>query len=219
MAKKWTDEERKAFGDKMKALKAAKTKTTKTDTYTETVQPSAAAPAQDKQDLLLETLIKMVEGMQSSRDDPRQQNQLTPNANNIINRYPIDKDFYVDPVPELLTFADTSMPAMAVRTLYDLVWELTDRPYESKQGVWYNEPWHIVHIYKRMFDDQGEPVVSVDEQGNRDEVVIDWRTGYFFEDDVLVQQYINQQGMTNYDTTDIANQLRIARMKRWLRDT
>jgi hypothetical protein len=225
MAKKpMTEEQKQVLRERLALARAARKpkQTLSTEPVSVNIRPDIKPATPTSQDALLETLIKMVDQMQNTRPNPSETNNISLNGNGqiqgVINKYPIDKAFYTDPVEELLAYADKAMPSMAVRTLYDIVWEFTDRPYQSAQNIWYNEPWHVIHLYKRMFDDQGEPVTTLDELGNKDEVVIDWRTGYFFEDDVLVQQYANQHGLVNYDATEIANELRITRMKRWLRD-
>lgn len=227
MTKKiWTKEEKQAFADKMKKAKLQKVNsnlTKQADKQTDTDETLS------KHDQLLEVLIKMVDTLQKNQSTPiitpsnpihnRQNSNInissTGDIQGIINKYPIDKDFYPNPVNELLDYAEKAMPAIAIRVTHDILWDVVAHPYQTANNIWYNEPWHIIQIDKRLFDDQGEPLRDKD---SGDEIVIRWRVGYFFEDEIMVKQAANKQGLKDYDSDNLANEIRLLRMKRWLKD-
>lgn len=221
--KQWTPEEREAFAKKMKDARRASTLKDKKPTQTKTINKTNG-----DDNLLLETLIKMVDTLQSQINQPKVEDTNQYHGRNqgvnishagditgIINKYPIEKDFYPDPTDELLEFSDKHLPAIAFRTNYDLLWDVTSHPYETANHVWYNEPWHVLQVDKRMFNEQGEPVVDKE---SGEEIVIKWRIGYFFEDEVMVAQEANRLGIKDFDANELANKIRIERMKRQLKD-
>ena len=232
MAKEWTPEERKAFGEKMKAAKAAKKPQTKTtqkqnETNTNPVQPESSTEVptkKDNQEILIEQLIKMVDALQQQRTQPtgtaanmsglglNQAGQIT----GVITKYPLDKDYYPDPCEELANMPE--LVRFGFKENYDLKWDIHTQPYQTNTNIWYNEPWHIVTLYKRLFDDDGNPVMEKDENGNLDEVVYIKNTGYFFEDDMAVQQEAQRLGLTEFDSSELSNILRLERMKTWLKN-
>lgn len=215
--KKWSAEDKAVLSAKIRAVNRKKEADLKEKLREEILSEQSQNKSQ--QDILLETLVKMVDEMQSQRATPNSVGGLSLNSSGevsgVINRYPIEKDFYPDPTQELKDMPE--LVRFGFKENYDLVWEVYSQAYKTATNIWYNEPWHIIHLYMRQWDENGEPAKALDENGNQDEVVIEYRTGYFFEDDVIVQQEANRLGLVDFDASDLANQLRLHRMKTWLR--
>lgn len=229
MAKIWTEEERKAFGEKMKASRAAKTNTPQP---TEPVEATPSEPTvnltQDQFQALMERLNKLetskTETLPTAPNDNVQLNNLGK-AVGIMHKYSVNPEDYDDPREKLL-----SLPALerfAFRTNYFLKWDVEQTIYETKFGTSYAEPRFELRLYKRLFEDDGTPTPDVDkatgiqrldEQGRPQFKSYLVTKGFFFEDPAASLKEAVQMGLpiNNANSKEFLKQMRELRYQSWL---
>lgn len=225
MPKVWTDEERKAFGEKMKASRANKEQ--------KKAQEPAEAPSnkveltQEQFQALMERLNKLESSKTESLDVKANQqpelNQLG-RAVGIMQKYSVDPRDYEDPRDELMNLAE--LERFAFKPNYYLGWDVEQTQYETKYGTSFSEPRFEIRLYKRLFEEDGSPTPKVDNAGNP---VLDEqgrpqfksylvKKGYFFEDPAASVKEAQQLGLpiTNANSKDFLEQMRKLRYKTWL---
>lgn len=189
MPKVWTDEERKAFGEKMKASREAIKKTKATETsksnadealnnYSKATESlhleDKAEPTQEGVNLtqeqfqaLMERLNKLESSKTESLDVKANQqpelNQLG-RAVGIMQKYSVDPRDYEDPRDELMNLAE--LERFAFKPNYYLGWDVEQTQYETKYGTSFSEPRFEIRLYKRLFEEDGSPTPKVDNAGN-----------------------------------------------------
>jgi hypothetical protein len=226
MAKIWTEEERKAFGEKMKASRAAKTNTPQP---TEPVEATPSEPTvnltQDQFQALMERLNKLETSKTESFDTKNepQLNQLG-RAVGIMQKYSVDPRDYLDPREQLYLLPE--LERFAFRQNYYLNWDVEQTQYETKYGTSFSEPRFELRLYKRLFEDDGEPTVIkdnvgqpvLDEQGKPQYKSYLVKKAFFFEDPAASMKEAQQLGIpvTNANSKEFLEQMRKLRYKSWL---
>jgi len=181
MAKKeWTDEERKAFGEKMKALREGKkiqiTKEEKLHLKEE--EPIVEVHEQEvleeqtdneilrqlkelkeSNELLKAAFFGQQNQMQNPQEATNQQRQgITVSGGGRllgeVEKYLVDPDNYPDPTPRLRK--EPRLQPLAFDYNYELVYEVSVTTYETKTGVNTKEPRFTITMNKIVLDDQGE---------------------------------------------------------------
>ena len=179
--KQWTPEERKAFGDKMRALRAAReSKTTQTphplkeeatpapsptDYPTEAEKVAAAVPSTPQGGnvtLSAEQFQALIDALSKGNTSaPAQFSGQQTNAMGqvvgSITKYEPDPNYYPNPIEDLISFFETNPKTkrLAFRDNYFLKWEISSKPYDTKYGTSIIEPTFHLSIYTPLFDEQG----------------------------------------------------------------
>lgn len=159
MKKPMTPEERKAFGEKMKAARAAKK---------DTVQLTKEQ---------FEKLMKLVE-------QPAQPSQPTIGSQGqqigIVEKYTSDPAHYDDPTEKLYDMPE--FRRFALRDNYRIKWNVSPTKYQTVFGTWYIEPRFELTIARRRLNADGSPKMVKDENGRTTEEVMVLGRGSFFQD-------------------------------------
>ena len=218
MAKReWTDAERKAFGDKMRAARRQKNVTEVKDEpqlqeEAQTSQTQGSSPKQitldeDKFNQLMERLSKL-EGSktESSTSDTGFDQFGKPTG--VIQRYSLDPSHYISPVARLLVIPE--LQRYAVADNYEITWNVDQTVYETKYGTSMADPKFTLVLKKKIYDDKGELT-------DRRILV---QTGVFFEDPAASVQEALQLGLPidKANTPEFLDQMRFLRYKQWLMD-
>lgn len=166
--KKWTPEERAAFGEKMRAAREAKLKE-KVPTVSEVelpevptepttapeLPPQVAAPAVA---MTAEQFEMLLQRFSSMGQEPKKVESV-----GIIERFPIRPENYKNPVEELMD--SPKFRRFGMRDNFALDWVVTPTKYETKQGQWYTEPRFELTFKRKQLDDNGNEIVRHDKFG------------------------------------------------------
>lgn len=232
MAKIWTEEERKAFGEKMKASRAAKTNTPQP---TEPVEATPSEPTVNLTQDQFQALMERLNKLETSKTETLETKPL-PNSNQasidnlgrtigIMTKYSVNPDDYEDPREKLMS--TPALERFAFRTNYFLKWDVEQTIYETKFGTSYAEPRFELRLYKRLFEDDGTPTPDVDkatgiqrldEQGRPQFKSYLVTKGFFFEDPAASLKEAVQMGLpvNNANSKEFLKQMRELRYQSWL---
>lgn len=81
----------------------------------------------------------------------------------IIERFPVSKDFYKNPVEELYDIP--KFRRFGMRDNFVIDWTVNQARYETKQGQWYIEPRFELTLKRKQLDDEGNEIVRHDKMG------------------------------------------------------
>ena len=235
MPTEWTPERRAAFGEKMKARRAAKqpqTNTTKKIVAPvtqpeiiiktpEIVNVPTLAPAVPQ--LLTftpEQLNQLIAGLSSGNTSTaasnaftslgQQQTNINGQVIGSIEKFNIDPDYYPNPIEELTTWFDTDTRTrrLAFSENYYVTWEITTKPYDTKYGTSMREPTFNLTLYTILYDDEGNDT-------GRYRVV---QAFFFNEDESSALEIAAALGYkANHENMrEVMNKARYERVKRWL---
>jgi hypothetical protein len=163
--KNMTDEEKKAWGEKMKAARLAKqaqkpqnTQPTQELPEVEPTNEEEIGGEQSVDDLKaqiaeMQQNMKFMQQMMMQGQGP----QLNKNARlvGVIDKYVVDPSNYPDPRPRL--FAEPRLAPLAFNLHYEMDYEVGVSQYETKSGENLREPKFKVQLNRIVYNDQGEP--------------------------------------------------------------
>lgn len=151
MPKQWTDEERKAFGAKMKASRATKTKTP-----LETKAPTVEIPEDT-----LKVLMDRIAALESEKATRPVEPLGQPTINNmgqvqgVREKYTINKAAYQHVDPRERLFGEPKLSRFAPKENYSMYWKVLVTRYQNAQGIWMAEPRFELEVRKKVLDDDG----------------------------------------------------------------
>lgn len=126
----------------------------------------------------------------------------------IIQKYSVDPAHYKDPRKALSLLKELERVAFDVNYMLD--WEVQQLIYETKFGTSFSEPKFTLVLYRRMFDEDGNPT---------DKRMLIQR-GIFFEDPAASIKEAVDMGLPvdNANSSEFLESMRFERYKRWLLD-
>ena len=162
MAKQWTPEERKAFGEKMKAAKAAKQNKNINDEVADQANEISQKPDAPA-NMDLNDFLRQINEL---KDNPLVQALLTNNQpqggvsvgekkTGVFEKYVNDPAAYPDPRERLFEFFNSSPKyrRFGLSDRYELRWEIGAMvPYERKDGILETQPRFVVGLDAIIFD-------------------------------------------------------------------
>ena len=224
MPKEWTDEERKAFGDKMRASRAEKEAIKELEKHS--VEPITSVP--------IEQPIEEVSDGPTMADMQRQINEVmetnallraaflngqTPQAGPVSNtsigggrllgeveKYLVDPTNYPDPTPRLK--AENRLQSIAFNHNYELDYVVSVTNYETKTGINMKEPNFTIQLNRIVLDEQGEQTPKR---------YIARR--YIFKEDPQAALILARENNLDIDKSDekvFLNEMRYIRARDWL---
>lgn len=224
MAKKqWTEEQRKAFGEKMKAARAKKVAETETpvvdnsqapEPETETVtQPDFSnVPAEtvvnsNDTNELLRRVIELQAMMMNNQAAPQAPAVQNGKLTGTIERYSIDRTNYPDPCERLA--AEPRLERFAFKYNYQLEFGMTTTSYTTIDNVRMSEPKFTLKLIAKVIDQ-----MSGDDTGGRYVLC----SMIFFEDPEAAIIVANDNGLQVDSENEAAflNEMRYLRMRDWL---
>lgn len=153
MPRKWTDEEKKAFGEKMKAARANKTKnpqTKTTPTSTVEIEESTLKEILDR--------LKTLEAEKATRPTaPTQEPTISQSGHvqGIKEKYTINKAAYAHVDPRARLFKEPKLSRFAPEENYSMYWRVDNTRYQNAQGLWMAEPRFELEVRRKVLDDDG----------------------------------------------------------------
>lgn len=223
--KEWTEEQRKAFGEKMRNARKNKDKivaSTEPGTPTKAITDESnetIAELQRRMDEIMETnqLLKA-----AILNGQTQQNGVQlGNQNRIVgevDKYLVDPNEYPDPTLRLA--AEPKLQTIAFNHNYELMYDFSIRSYETKTGINMREPEFLITLLRVVLDDQGNRVQIVDKDGvSKDKFYIARRL-VFHEDPqaALVIARENNVAIDSENQKTFLDEMRYLRIRDWLFD-
>lgn len=202
--KEWSDEDRQAFGAKMKAAREAKQQ----EKEAKKEVAEAQTPEVDTAEVVRQVLAEILKG--GHKD----------NTDRTVQTYSIDPEDYPleETVEQLYDLSELSRFAPRENFSFQMRMEIAQ--YDKKDGKWYREPRFIFEVWRRP---TATELAEAEEKGNK---ALTPTTEIFVgqhiqsEDDVAAKQAAQKLGLragVDYeDFDDLMNRMRTERIKQWL---
>lgn len=223
MGRKWTDEEKKAFGVKMKALRDAKAASKELDEdnvfepdieVTEKVTPPTPEPVEttSKEETTEELLKRALEAIANLTG---QNAQAAASGTQVANgklvgttdKFSMDFASYPDPTSRLRE--EKVLERFGFKSNYELKWSVSTSRYQTIDGIWQQEPKFNIDLIRVLFDEE-----TGKDTGGR---YIEYRI-VFHEDPDAAMVIARDNGVT-LDTSDekgFLDEMRYLRVRDWL---
>ncbi len=208
--KEWTDEERKAFADKMKASReASKAKQPETVAVPETKEQEEILSSED-----IQALVRRVKELESNfarsatKTDFYQGKPEVTRQGALVGsfeKYIIDPARYPDPCERLSQ--EPRLKRFAFDINYELKFTVSTVQYQTQDGVNTREPRFTLELINIHMDDQGNPT-------NKRHVI---RTCILHEDPQAAIEIARQNNIeVGEDEKAFLDEMRYLRMRDWL---
>jgi hypothetical protein len=228
--KNWTDEERKAFGEKMRKAKLDKETHSSYPPEPPNIINEAKPQVQDdirngvdlaamqrQIDEVMETnalLRAAVLGQQNSSNGVGVKGTQLVGE---VDKYLVDKDNYPDPTRRLA--AEPRLQTIAFNHNYELEYNFSVRSYETKTGLNMREPEFLVTLLRVVLDDQGERVKVQNPTTGKTEDKFYIAKRLMFHEDPQAALVIARDNNIDIDKTDekvFLDEMRYLRVRDWL---
>ena len=229
--KDWTDEQRKAFGEKMKAARGKKVPTpTVTPTVTTVAVPPLPEPTEVPTAEQTDTQGTDMQAMQRQMNEIMETNALLkaallrspqeastnsgqPQVNKtgsligVFEKYILSPENYPSPIERLAQ--ETRLAPLAFPLNYHLDYVYSVRQYDTKQGINTQEPEFVIQLWRNRLNDDGTV---------RDRYRV--RRLVFHEDPqaAMVIAHDNNIQIDKEDEASFLNEMRYLRVRDWLFD-
>jgi hypothetical protein len=195
----WSEEERKAFGAKMKAAKAARQnqnpQTKDSVTLTTNQYEELMARLQKLEQEPTQTVDQHLEGPQTISVNQHGQSV------GIVTKYPVDPSLYPNPTDDLYDIPEIQF--RAPRENVKFVWNVSGQVYETKFGTNVQEPFFRLDVFRLDRDEDGQIKPGA------------FRIGRLvFNEDETTAYQIAQDMKLNISMTDMREIMNIARFER-----
>lgn len=194
--KQWTDEERKAFGEKMKAARLAKEKK---------VDVSESAPETLPQEDTVSELLRRIKELEE-RQFFSQPAPAPVQPVRAITKFSVVVSDYPDPRERLAD--EPKLQEHAFKHNFQLKWEVGKVSYQH-DGVNYTEPKFVLELWRWMRDPDTQELTTKQYRVHR---------ATFFEDPEAALDAARQHGVEIDDTLQkpFLDEMRYLRMRDWL---
>lgn len=200
--KEWTEEERKAFGEKMKAARSKAPKETEVESDEITISKS------EFQDLL-KTVSELKSQLQTPNQfQPLQQAQVTAGGLvGVQEKYSTTRQY---PDPTIRLRKEPRLAPFAFEYNYDLTFDVSTSQYKTQEGVTVKEPKFQIKLLGIKLDDAGN-------QTNQRYII---RQLIFHEDPEAALTLAREQGIEVDPSQEdnFLDEMRYLRTKAWLLD-
>lgn len=212
--KAWTEEERKAFGEKMKAARAKK-ETPQTNTQKEQIaeEPQITNTVQNADIGELQRQIEELKAaMKFMAPVAPVAPQIQVGANGIVgtvNKYVIDPLNYPDPRERL--YEEKLLTRFAFKENYELTWSVTNTSYTTIDNIRTREPKFTIELLKVQIDEQ------TGERMNGRYLI---STAIFHEDPDAAVAIAKEKGLhiDENNQKEFLDEMRYMRIRDWLLD-
>jgi hypothetical protein len=131
----------------------------------------------------------------------------------VVQKYEIEKSHYEDPTDRLTS--EPELSRFAMRENYVFKWDVEGVTYE-KNNITYSEPRFVIELYRKLYDDEGEAMVRIDNAGNRIPQMALVNRNIFHQDEFAAKLAANRMGISDLSFDDLLNEYRYQVIKRWL---
>lgn len=214
----WTDQERQAFGEKMRARRLAKQQAPATPEL-----PLPAAPLTTTVDEVrdgvsqeeYQALLRRFSELEANLRQPSPSQSYGPQVNQrgsligTFEKYLVDPDNYTNPAPRLLK--EPKLSHLAFELNYDFEWEVKVTSYQTQDGINTKEPQFNLNLLGIIRDeDTGEAT-------NQRYI---YRKLIFHEDPQAALVVARDHGIdvASLDQVQFLNEMRYLRCRDWLLD-
>lgn len=164
-----------------------------------------------------DTLVKRLGG-RSTQVDHQPSPSLSPNPGSglqvnpfgavvgTVTKFNINPEYYPDPRERL--YDEPRLSRFSMRENYFITWDISAKPYQTKDNMSIQEPTFHVTLYQNLFDDQGKETGSA--------IVI--QTLHMNEDEELCRMFAAENGfeVTDESLKQLMDDTRYARISNWL---
>lgn len=210
--KKMTEEEKKAWGEKMKALREAKAAQRKEVSAPVEVSAPDDSAQENTKDGDIQALLKRIEELEKQRffqqAPPAQQGAQVTQAGVVGTTVKYnDPKSYPDPRDRLFEEPRLTIQGFN-RNWWDLEWSVTAFRYQTKDGLWFSEPKFDLQLIRIVPDEEGMP--------SKKRYVLHKVT--LFEDPDAAMQVANQYGIEVPDHLErsFLDEMRYMRIRDWV---
>lgn len=226
MARKWTEEQKKAAAERLAAARAKKAELKQLRDEGEEKTPAPTPTDHSAPDPGIAELTAMVKELQAKLEQKEQQNpsqdlaaalQALAGGNSgvqvdrgrvtgTVERYSTDLTRYPDPRERLRS--EARLKRISFDTYYELDFSSAITRYETKDGIHYKEPKFTLRLIQKVLDDNGE---ETNRRIGKAQMV-------FFEDPDTALLVAEQNGLeVDQENQDaFLNEMRYIRMRDWL---
>lgn len=150
--KDWTEEEKKAFGEKMKAARAAK----QTAERLEKKSPTDSSEDVEKLLARMQELQQEINAIKSqgSQVQTQQPRVGATGLTGTFEKYSTRRDYYPDPTERLAD--EAKLQSQAFKHNFELKWDISTTSYKTIDGINTAEPRFTLTLIRKMLDDDGE---------------------------------------------------------------
>ena len=208
--RKMTEEERKAFGIKMKNARLAKVNNNvninNQEEATKTKEKESTVTLTQDQFKDLMGRLEKVEGNKVETVAPDNGFDQYGKPQGVIQRYSLDPSHYDNPIERLYDLEE--LRRHNLRDNYELVWDFDQTVYETKYGTSMADPKFSITLKKVIYDKSGNVTTK--------RIIVN--TGIFFEDPASSIKEAIQIGLPidKANTSEFLSQMRFLRYKQWL---
>lgn len=146
MGRTWTEEQKKAFGEKMKKAREEKA------AAPEKQEPQVTIPESQ-----LNELLERMAKLEAQKDYQPQKATISPTGQviGIQEKFPINKGLYLHLDPRERLMSEPQLKRFALDENYSLYWDVFVSTYTTSSGVKMSEPRFELQIRQKEFDDDG----------------------------------------------------------------
>lgn len=215
--KQWTDEERKAFGEKMKAARATKEPREVPETAVSGEQDLNELKAQIKEVMETNALLKaaLLGNKQEDKIELNKEGSLIGE----FTKYKMDPSNYPDPTPRLAK--EPRLAQIAFDYNYELTYTVASSRYQNQSGRNIQEPKFEVRLDRIVLDPQGNRVkIKNPVTGKEEEKRYKVQNIIFHEDPDTALIIARENGLNpeDMDERSFLNEMRYLRVRDWLFD-
>lgn len=149
-----------------------------------------------------EQKLKEIESMSTARVSDR-------GVQGVVSKYSVEKDYYPDPTERLLN--EPSLARYAMKENYIFRWNVDGVEYE-RNGVAYSEPRFTIELFRRLYDDDGNPTGTAALVARN----------MLHEDQMTTRMAAHRLGLTEkyeageQEMRELMDEVRYWRMQQWL---
>lgn len=209
--KQWTPEDRKAFGEKMKAAKAARkaiptvtTSTTNSGPVFVNYQPDPVQPSASNDDI--GELLRRIQELEARQSSP----QVGPRGMvGTFEKYRVDPSLYPSPIDRLSN--EAQLQRFAFKENYEMTFATTTTSYQTQDGINVREPKFTLDLIRVLFDE---------ETGQKTNGRYTVCRMVFHEDPEAAIVVANEHGLPidQINQKEFLDEMRYLRMRDWLID-
>lgn len=205
--KEWSEQERKAFGERMKAARN-KNEQTKSKQKVETPKAQGEVTLTQEQFQSLMSRLDKVENSKTENEASDSGFDKFGKPQGVIQRYSIDPSYYKNPLDRLYDLAE--LVRFSLKDNYELTWNVEQVVYETKYGTSMADPKFTIVLKRKVYDNSGELTTK--------RILV--QTGVFFEDPIASIAEAVKLGLSidNANSSEFLEQMRFLRYKQWLVD-
>ena len=229
MGKKYTPEQRKEIGERLKMAREKKARLQELEAEDDKqeinevvgskVIEETVTISKQQMDAIISRLenLEQVKTVSTPQDVQKAQVDGMGKVAGINVPYTLDTSYYKD--PRVLLYELPELERFAFKQNYQLDWVVEVLHYETKWGTNFSIPRFKLKLRKYMYDDDGNKITHLDEEGKTIVQGYLVKVGVFFVDPNDAIKTALEMGVEVEDTAEFLEKMRMELYKRWLLET